>query len=75
MKEKGVYVCVCLCVEQGRCTWGLMYHGVSCPNLYGPFNPMKNEKCAVTLLEVANAARENGTGARFAGLLHIQCKR
>lgn len=49
-------------------------HGVSCPNLNGPFNPMKNEKCALTLLEVGNAARGNETGARFAGRLHIQCK-
>lgn len=48
--------------------------GVSCPNLNGPFNPMKNEKCALTLLEVGNAARGNETGARFAGRLHIQCK-
>lgn len=35
---------------------------------------MKNEKCAVTLLEVGNAAGGNETGASFAGLLHIQCK-
>lgn len=39
-----------------------------------PFNPMKNEKCAVTLLDVGNAAIGNGTGARFAGLLHSQCR-
>lgn len=73
-RERWVY-CVCLRNDQGRYTWGLMYHSVSCPNLYGPFNPMKNEKCVVTLLEVGNVARENGTGARFAGLLHNRCKR
>lgn len=31
---------------------------------------MKNEKCALTLLEVGNAARGNGTGARFTGPPH-----
>lgn len=51
-----------------------MEHSVSCPNLNGPFNPMKNEKCALTLLEVGNAARGNETGARFAGCLRIQRK-
>lgn len=52
-----------------------MEPGVSCPNLNGPFNPMKNEKCALTLLEVGNAARGNETGVAFAGRLHIRCKR
>lgn len=36
---------------------------------------MKNEKCAITLLQVGNAAKGNETGARFAGLLHAECKR
>lgn len=51
-----------------------MDHSVPCPNLNGPFNPMKNEKCVLTLLEVGNAARGNETGARFAGLLDTECK-